>query len=79
MNSFRYLQVEQRRVVMAEPKVEVDQSAPFSPVEAADSMVVEKIPEKTQPLSLSHSADSSSLQYAGTYHATNPQVEVKRT
>nr|XP_024398560.1 protein WEAK CHLOROPLAST MOVEMENT UNDER BLUE LIGHT-like 1 isoform X1 [Physcomitrium patens]PNR37569.1 hypothetical protein PHYPA_020678 [Physcomitrium patens] len=75
MNSFRYLQVEQRRVVMAEPKVEVDQSAPFSPVEAADSMVVEKIPEKTQPLSLSHSADSSSLQYAGTYHATNPQVE----
>lgn len=66
---------------MAEPKAEIDLSAPFESVKAAVSMFGEKIPAKTQALLHPHvahvpHAHAPGLQYVGTYHGPNHQAEV---
>ena len=64
---------------MAEPKAEIDLSAPFASVKAAVSMFGEKIPAKTHgpphPHTL-HLSHAPSVQYVGTYHGPNHQAEV---
>lgn len=63
---------------MAEPKAEIDLSAPFESVKAAVSMFGEKIPTKTQGSShphVSHAPHAPGLQYVGTYHGPNHQAE----
>lgn len=65
--------------MMAEPKAEIDLSAPFESVKAAVSMFGEKIPAKTQGLPhphVPHVAHAPSVQYVGTYHGPNYQAEV---
>jgi len=65
---------------MAEPKAEIDLSAPFESVKAAVSMFGEKIPTKTQGSSyphVSHAPHAPGLQYVGTYHGPNHQAEVR--
>lgn len=81
LNSFCLVySLSEKAIIMAEPKAEIDLSAPFESVKAAVSMFGEKIPAKTQvmphphPIHANH-AHPTGLQYVGTYHGPN-QAEV---
>lgn len=78
----RVERVNAHTVIMAEPKSEVDLSAPFLSVKDAVSLFGEKIPAKTQGLPqphTSHLTHAPSIQYVGTYHGPNHQAEVHQS